>query len=536
VTAPSRKNLELAAAAAMELQRRRQSRKTVYGFFEPTDVYGGRLVRSWQDRGDGVYEQVDATPDVTLPLKLEPLLLTPKRFKVLYGGRSSAKSLSVGNIRAAHAKDYGFKTLCLRELQNSIEDSVHALLKQVISTHGWTDFEVTDKAVRMKGEDVFKFRGLARNVTAVQSMYGFRDSWVEEAQSLSAKSLTALTPTIREAGSELWFTLNPMSSADPISQRFLKPFEQPLISDGYYEDDLHLVIRINYTDNPWHRELEPERLYDQVNLSPAEYRHKWLGEYNDEVANALIPVEHFNAAIDAHIKLGWKPTGARVAAHDPSDTGPDDKGYALRYGSLIEDVRAMPDGDVHDGLDWATSLAIEARADWFVYDADGLGLALGRDVDKAFTGKQVRVREFHGGAGVEFPEQPYTAPGKADHDARPRLNKDAIFNLRAQYAQRLADRFRNTYRAVVKGEYIDPDEMISLSSDIEDLDGLRAEVCRVPTKPNGSGKIQLMTKQEMARPPLSLPSPNRFDALMMTQIIPDTADEPVVIKFTGWQR
>jgi phage terminase large subunit len=95
-----------------------------------------------------------------------------------------------------------------------------------------------------------------------------------------------------------------------------------------------------------------------------------------------------------------------------------------------------------------------------------------------------------------------------------RTNKDTFKNKRAQYYWSLRDRFYNTYRAVEKGEYVDPDLMISLSSEIPFLEKLRSEVCRIPKKPNGNGLIQILNKDEMKR--LKIPSPNMADSLMMS--------------------
>ena len=251
LAASERLELERKAAAVMELRRRRQAEKTVYGFYRPTGEYGGELVKCLQEQ-NGEYVEVDLPPTVTLAAKLEPILTKRKRFKVLYGGRGSTKSIGVASIRAAQAKDYGYKTLCLRELQNTIDDSVHALLVEQIRSHMWTGFDITDKSIRLNGADVFKYRGLAHNTDSVKSLFGFLVAWAEEAQTLSQQSIEDLTPTIREEGSEIWFTLNPKSSADPISQRFLVPYWEALQRDGIYEDDLHLIVRVNYTDNPWH--------------------------------------------------------------------------------------------------------------------------------------------------------------------------------------------------------------------------------------------------------------------------------------------
>ena len=529
---PERMELERQAAAVLELRSRRQSEKTVYGIYRPTGEYGGELLRCIQERG-GEYVEVDATPTVSIPEKLEPALITPKRFKIIFGGRSSAKSHGVGDIFSAKAKDYGHKTLCLREMQNTIEDSVHALLAALIRDHQWTDFDITEKAIRLKGEDVFKFKGLARNVDGVKSAYGFMNSWVEEAQVISLKSLEELTPTIREAGAELWFTLNPGSSADPMSQRFLQPFYSQLLRDRFYEDDLHLVIWMNYEDNPWHGELEPERLYDYENKSKAEYRHKWLGYYNDEVANSIITVEEFDAAVDAHTKLGFKPTGAKIAAYDPSDLGPDDKGYVLRHGSVVLDVQARSIGDVNEGTDWALGLAVNAGADHFVWDCDGMGVSLKRQVSEALDGKHIAYHMFKGSESPENPDAIYEDTGEYQ-SGNNKSHRDTFFNKRAQYYIKLADRFKATHRAVENGEYINPDDMISLSPDLDCLDQLRAEVCRIPRRPNANGKIQIMSKIEMAKKPYELPSPNLADSMMMSMISPIKRGKTKGIKFEAW--
>ena len=190
-------------------------------------------------------------PTMQCPEKLLPLIEKRKRYKVVIGGRGSAKSMTVGDICLMDAQTQGIKTACFREYQNSIDDSVHALLSNEIERLGLQGFEVQQSRILLNGDDAFKFRGMARNPEGIKSMQGFHRFWVEEAQTISHKSLRAITPTLREEDSELWLTGNPQSSADPFSQRFIKPFEKQLLNDGYYEDDLHLVIKANYIDNPF---------------------------------------------------------------------------------------------------------------------------------------------------------------------------------------------------------------------------------------------------------------------------------------------
>ncbi len=470
-------------------------------------------------------------PTMQCPEKLLPLIEKQKRFKVIIGGRGSAKSMTVGDICLMDAQTKGIKTACFREYQNSIDDSVHALLSEEIDRLELTGFEVQANRILLNGEDAFKFRGMARNPEGIKSMQGFNRFWIEEAQTVSSKSLKAITPTLREEGSEIWLTGNPQSSADPFSQRFIKPFEKALTRDGYYEDDMHLIIKCNYDENPFFPAvLDADRSYDLEHLSTAEYNHVWLGGYNDEVKGSIIPVDWFNAAIDAHVKLGFKPIGAKIAAHDPSDEGGDSKGYALRQGSVILDVAENETGDVNEGCDWAIDRAIESGCDWYVWDCDGLGVSLKRQTNDSFSGKKAEIVMFKGSESPDDPEQVYESTG-AESIHTGKLNKHIFRNKRAQYYWRLRDRFYKTFRAVTKGEFIDPDELISLSSNIDCMDQLRAEVCRIPKKPNPSGLIQIMSKADMVQ--MEIASPNMADSLMMLMMAPDTRKAHKPINFTS---
>ena len=72
---------------------------------------------------------------------------------------------------------------------------------------------------------------------------------------------------------------------------------------------------------------------------------------------------------------------------------------------------------------------------------------------------------------------------------------------------------RKTYLAVTKHEYYNPEELISFSSEIKIIDAIRSELCRIPTKSNGYGKIQIMSKPDMKK--LKIKSPNMADSIMM---------------------
>lgn len=455
-----------------------------------------------------------------IPLKLKPFVEQHKRFKVAFGGRGAGKSESFASIFAMKAQTEKALIGCFREFQNSIEDSVYALIKHKIHAHDIPGFDIQKSQINHHDGGGMRFKGLARSSEGVKSTFGMKYFWLEEGQFISAESLKLLTPTLREMDSECWISANPMSMADPFSQRFIVPFQRQLDQYGYYEDDLHLIVKINYRDNPWFpRSLELERQHDYTHLPRALYDHIWEGAFNDSVENNIIYTEWFDAAVDAHKRLGFRPQGALIVSHDPSDMGTDDKSMVARKGSVILDAKLKHFGDVNEGLDWATDYANAKQADTFTWDADGMGLSLRREVATAFKGTRTAIQPFRGSEGPTHPHRIYKEMvGDAAQSRRP--NKDVFRNKRAQHYWYLRDRFYNTYQAVVKGKYIDPEEMISISSDIELLPTLRSEVCRVPRKPLGSGMIQIMTKQEMKK--LKIQSPNLADALMMSMIEPET--------------
>ncbi len=468
---------------------------------------------------------------IQIPEKALPIIETRARIIVLIGGRGSTKSETVGRILLMKAQTEGADVLCGREYQNSIDDSVHKLLCGLIESIGVEGATVTDKKIDFSGGGLFRYKGFARNSSAVKSAQGFKYSWVEEAQYSSEETIRDLLPTIRAAGCQLLFTANPQASNDPFSRRFINPFKHILDKYGIYEDDMHLIIVMNWRDNPWFpKELEQQRKWDYDHMPRAEYDHVWEGAFNDTVENSIIQAEWFDAAVDAHIKLGFKPRGAKIVSHDPSDSG-DPRGLFYKHGNVVLDVQERDAGDVNDGCDWATDYAIEVGADLFVWDGDGLGVSLRRQVSEAFEGKKIEWVMFKGSESPINPEAIYL-PDVESGRAQARKNKDTFLNKRAQRYWSLRDKFYNTYLAVVKGQYINPNSLISISSGIKCLAQFRSEICRIPKKANGRGLIQIMRKDEM-KSHLKIASPNLADSAMMGEeevdLEPKARKEPLTI-------
>lgn len=492
-----------------EQQRRRALDTTVYGVVDKK----GNLLRCWQDNNG--FQEVDKKPTFSMSEKFEPALLIPKPIKIFEGGRGSMKTETVAAIMASRVKDYKHKVGAFREYQATIEDSVHSVISKKIANLGYQGFEVQDnKVLHDKGGSV-RYRGLARNPTGIKSMDDFNDFWVEEAEIISDRSLEIIEPTARKKGAEIWYTLNRGSSADPIAREHLKAHDKELLNTGYYEDDTIMIIRVHWTDNPWFPEvLETKRKKNQENWPKAKYAHVWDGEYMDEVDNSIISAEWFDAAIDAHVKLGFKPKGQKVVSFDPSDEGEDAMGLVYRHGNVFVDAFEIDAQNGNDACDVATSYAINHSVDKFTWDGDGMGALLRNQIAEAFDGKKIDAIMYKGSESVELPEKIYNPNPMLDIQD-PRTNDQTFRNRRSQQYIRLMDMFYNTYRAVVLGEYVDPTKMISISSEIDCLPQLRSEICRIPLKPNNAGLIQIMSKQEMKQK-YDIDSPNLADSAKMS--------------------
>ncbi len=459
--------------------------------------------------------------------KLLPFLTKPQPIKVAYGGRGSGKSIGLCDMAIMKMESRRIDVYCLREFQESIRDSIHRTLSMSINRLELDGWDVQETKIISPFGNETTYKGAARNASSIQGAENYLLSIFSEAHTASQESIDRLLPTIlRKPGAQCWFEANPQSSADPFSERFINPYKDIIDRDGFYEDDLHYIVSVNWRDNPWwNEEQERLRAWDYEHLDRAKYDWIWEGAFNDSVERSLVMAEWFDACIDAHKKLGFSPRGVKIAAHDPSDTGPDSKGFCVRHGSVITHIDEMESGAINEGGDWATGLAIQHGVDAFTWDCDGMGVGLARQVSQAFEGKNKQIAMFKGSESPDFPDSIYE-PSVKSLMSDQQTNDDVFKNKRAQYYAALRDRCYLTYRAVVHNEYCDPDKLISFSSDIKLLQKLRSELCRMPIKPNASGLIELYTKDEMKRK-FKFNSPNLADSVMMSLRFISTHAEPI---------
>ncbi len=244
------------------------------------------------------------------PSKLK-FLFEPNRYKVAYGGRGSGKSWGFARALLMQGTEKPMRILCAREIQKSIKQSVHTLLKDQIQALGLGSFyEVVETAIRGINGTEFTFAGLATNtVESIKSFEGVDIVWIEEAQTVSKRSYDILIPTIRKPGSEIWVTFNPYMDTDDTYKRFIinKPNDA-------------VVVKMNYNDNPWFPDvLERERARCKQN-NPEDYDNIWEGAtkaaadgaiYHKEVRQAQEEGRITRVAPDRLLKthivmdLGW---------------------------------------------------------------------------------------------------------------------------------------------------------------------------------------------------------------------------------------
>ncbi len=204
-------------------------------------------------------------------------LFEPKRYKILYGGRGSAKSWSVAKALIALSMRSPIRVLCARELQNSISDSVIALLADQIKAMGVEDlFDVQRTAIYGKNGSEFSFVGLKHNVTSIKSFEGVDICWVEEGQAVSKASWETLIPTIRKPNSEIWVTFNPDLDTDETYKRFVVS-----------PPNNAFVVKVNHSDNPWFPDVLKDELEQLKAKDMDSYLNVWEGHTRQMLDGAV---------------------------------------------------------------------------------------------------------------------------------------------------------------------------------------------------------------------------------------------------------
>jgi len=441
----------------------------------------------------------DAKPSLNPCLK--PFWREPARNRVLYGGRASSKSWDAAGFATFLADNYQLRILCVRQFQNRISESVYALLKIQIDRFGLSErFDVQrDKIYNMATGSEFMFYGLWRSIDEIKSLESIDILWIEEAHNLTEEQWKVLEPTIRKAGSQVWVIFNPKLATDFAYKRFvLNPPPNTI------------VRKINYDENPFLSETMLTIIAAAKKEDPDEFAHVYGGEPMQDDDGVIIKRSWIMAAIDAHKTLGIKPEGKKRMGFDIADSGADKCATVYAHGSVVLGVDMWKAAE-DELLKSCTRVYHAARTldSAITYDSIGVGASAGAKFAEindaqADGSKRVQYGKFNAGGAVWRPDAIYTAQTK---------NRDMFSNIKAQAWWLLADRFRNTFNAVRNGETFEPDQLISLSSDLPHLELLIDELSTPRRHYDANGRVKVESKQDLAKRKVA--SPNIADAIVM---------------------
>lgn len=278
---------------------------------------------------------------IQFPEKLEGLF-QPRRYKVLYGGRGGAKSWGVARALLLMGADRPLRILCAREVQKSMRDSVHRLLKDQIVALGLEAFyEALDTEIRGKNGTLIVFTGLqSHTVDSIKSYEGIDIVWCEEAHAISGRSWDVLIPTIRKEGSEIWMTLNPEMDTDETYVRFVAT-----PSDDTWQ------CEINWRDNPWFPAVLDEERRKAQARDPEGYEHIWEGKPRRVAEGAIY--RHEIDALFSDGRVCPVPYDPALPVHTVWDLGWNDAMTIIMAQRGPQDVRILDYiEDSNRTLDW----------------------------------------------------------------------------------------------------------------------------------------------------------------------------------------
>ncbi len=245
--------------------------------------------------GNTHFEFDAPTPRWAIPL------LGNHRYKGAKGGRGGGKSWFFADyLIEHHLGDPNMRSVCIREVQTTIEESIKELIEKRIYHFGLSVdqggfFEIQKYVIKdTRGRGSIIFKGMRDyNAANIKSLEGCKIAWVEEAQCLSKRSLKMLTPTLRVSGSQVWFSWNPEKEDDAVDKFFSQ-------SEGHPD---FVLVTCNITDNPFPSpELLKERELARETMSIEEFANIWEGQYlrltNDQIIADKIKVKNFTPAKD----------------------------------------------------------------------------------------------------------------------------------------------------------------------------------------------------------------------------------------------
>ena len=267
-----------------------------------------------------------------------------QRLKIGYGGRGAGKTDGYAIALIVFAMKLRLRILCLREIQNSIEESVKSTIESYIEHYGleWA-FDIKDKSIICKlNGSKFLFSGLRHKINAIKSLAKIDIAWIDEANNTSKNSLDKLMPTIRgkhesdpngmggpfKMGPEVWISFNPELDDDEVYERYV--IKKDLYAPDFLPNEVTgemeryaYVVKINYTDNKWF----PPDLRREMNLlknnDTVKYLEVWEGFTKQTLDGAIYAEELRQTLLDG--RRGKVPYDPSKPVYTFWDLGHSDK-------------------------------------------------------------------------------------------------------------------------------------------------------------------------------------------------------------------
>lgn len=433
-----------------------------------------------------------STPMFKLNPNLADFWRTRKPYKLLKGGRFSSKTHDAGGMAAFLARNYSLRFLCIRQFQNRISDSVYTVVKEKIEAAGWQDeFDIGVSTIRHKttGSE-FLFYGIARNLNDIKGTEGVDICWIEEGEGLTEAQWQVIDPTIRKDGAEIWLLWNPHLITDFVQSKL-----PTLLGDDC------IIRHINYDENPFLSDTAKAKAARLKETDPDSYHHIYGGQPISNDDASIIKFSWIEAAIDAHIKLGIDMSGPASVGYDVADDGGDENAVVRFDGAVAQELDAwLAEEDELTQSAYRAWSIMGGRHGRFLYDGHGLGAGTGSTLIE----HKDQVFKFLAGSGVIDKDKEYA------HGIR---NGEKFENLKIQAWTSVADRFRNTYNAVTKGESFPAHDMISISGNIHRIEELKVQLSTPRRKYSKRGLDMVETKDQLAARDVS--SPDLAEAFIM---------------------
>ena len=277
---------------------------------------------------------------------LKPFWRTPSRYKILYGGRGSGKSFSAATHVMMSAREVKLNILCLRQLQNSIRQSIYTLIKDLIYQANVQDeFEFTIAEIRHKHTgSTFKFMGISRNVDEIKSTENIDICYIEEAHALTKDQWDVINPTIRKQDSEIIILFNPQHRMDFVFQNFI---ERELADS--------IVRKINYDENPFLSDTMLKVIEEEKAHDLEEYNHIYLGVPREGDDRALFAYSDIETSMNGDMS-GADQSGVYSIACDVARYGRDKSVTSKRNGFVVSDLQTYKD---YSTMEFATVISNE---------------------------------------------------------------------------------------------------------------------------------------------------------------------------------